>query len=130
MKEKISTKTLRDFGLLIAFAFPILIGFLFPYILGHAIKLWTLWIGIISLTLSLFVPRLLFIPYKVWMKLGFTLGWINSRIILGIVFFVVLFPLAILMKFTGYDPLRKKNISAKTFKEIKKENNINLKRIF
>lgn len=34
----------------------------------------------------------------VWFKISEILGWINSRILLGIVFFFFLFPLAMLMK--------------------------------
>ena len=42
------------------------------------------------------------------MKLGDYLGWINSRIILGIVFIVILNPIAFIMKLFKYDPLRQK----------------------
>jgi len=33
-----------------------------------------------------------------WFKLSVILGWINSRVLLGIVFFVFLFPIAFLMR--------------------------------
>ena len=33
-----------------------------------------------------------------WFKIAEILGWINSRILLGIVFFIFLFPMALLMK--------------------------------
>ena len=39
--------------------------------------------------------------------LGNILSWINSRLILGIVF-AILQPIALIMKIFGYDPLRKK----------------------
>ena len=35
MKETISKKQLREFGLLIGFGFPILIGWLLPALFGH-----------------------------------------------------------------------------------------------
>jgi len=38
--------------------------------------------------------------------LGHVLGWINARIILGIVFFVVVMPIGLVMRLFGKDFLR------------------------
>ena len=75
-------------------------------------------------------PRLLHYPYKGWMGLGNVLGWINSHIILGLVFIFVLQPIAYLMRLTGYDPLKTKRKGEKTYREVRKDKNIDLKRIF
>ena len=64
------------------------------------------------------------------MALGHFLGWINSHIILGLVFILVLQPIAYIMRLTGYDPLRIKQKGKKTYREIRKDNNIDLNRIF
>ena len=87
MKQTISKKQLREFGLLIGFLFPLLIGFLLPKLSGHVFRLWTLWIGIPGFIIGLTAPRLLYYPYKIWMALGVALGWVNSHFILGLVFF-------------------------------------------
>ena len=94
MKEDISNKHLKDFGILIGFGFPIFIGWLIPLISGHFFKIWTLYISLPVLILAFLKPSLLFFPYKAWMQLGYLLGWINSRIILGIIFLVVVQPIA------------------------------------
>ena len=130
MKEIISKKQLREFGLLIGFGIPILIGWLIPLILGHQFRTWTLWIGVLGLLIGLTAPRLLHYPYKGWMALGHVLGWINSHIILGLVFIFVLQPIAYIMRLTGYDPLRTKRKEEKTYREVRKDYNIDLKRIF
>ena len=75
--------------------------------MGHGFRVWTVFIGIPSLTLGFISPRLLYYPYKGWMTLGNLLGWINSRIILGLIFILVLQPIAFLIRLSGYDPLRK-----------------------
>ena len=80
--------------------------------------------------IGLTAPNLLYYPYKGWMKLGHFLGWINSHIILGLVFILILQPIAYIMRLTGYDPLRIKRKGEKTYRENRKENNIDLKRIF
>ena len=130
MKDIISKKQLREFGLLIGFGFPILIGWILPSIFGHLFRTWTLWIGVPGLLIGLTVPRLLYYPYKGWMILGHVLGWINSHIILGIVFIFVLQPIAYIMRLTGYDPLRTIRKGEKTYRENRKDHNIDLNRIF
>ena len=130
MKETISKKKLREFGLLIGFGFPILIGWLLPSIFGHEFRLWTLWVAILGLILGLTAPRLLKYPYKGWMKLGVILGWVNSRIILGLVFIIVLLPISFVMRLIGYDPLRNKRKGEKTYREKRKDNQTDLTRIF
>ena len=130
MKRLISKKQLREFGFVIGFGFPIFLGLLFPLIFGHFFRTWTLWIGIPFLLVSIFNPRLLFYPYTFWMKLGHILGWINSRIILGLIFILVLLPISFFMKIFNYDPLRKKKNNKKSYRENKENNNINLNRLF
>ena len=130
MKEKISRKQLRNFGLLIGFGFPIFIGWLLPYFTGHGFRTWSFWIGIPSLILGITTPRLLHYPYKIWMALGHALGWVNSKIILGAVFLIVLQPIAFVMFFTGYDPLRIRRRGGKSYRENRRTNQTDLTRIF
>ena len=130
MKETISKKQLREFGLLIGFGFPILIGWLLPVLFGHEFRAWTLWIGIPGLILGLVSPRLLHYPYKCWMAVGHTLGWVNSHIILGFIFIAVLQPIAYVMRLTGYDPLRKQRKVEKTYRENCQDHRTDFTRIF
>ena len=130
MQEIICKKKLREFGLLIGFGFPLLIGWLIPVLTGHGFRVWTLWIGFIGLIIGLTSPRLLYYPYKFWMKLGLTLGWVNSRIILGLVFIIVLLPISFVMRLIGYDPLRTKRKGEKTYREKRKDYQTDLTRIF
>lgn len=130
MKELISKKQLRQFGFLIGFGFPILVGWLLPALAGHGFRAWTLWIGIPGLILGLTSPRLLHYPYKGWMALGHILGWINSHLILGLVFIVVLQPIAYVMRLTGYDPLRLRRKGKDTYRENRQDHQTDLTRIF
>ena len=130
MKVPISKKQLREFGILIGFGFPIIIGWILPAFGGHSFREWTLWIGIPALILGIANPYLLLIPYQVWMKIGYILGWINSRIILGLVFLIILIPIAFLMRLFGYDPLKKSISSQKSYREISKKEPIQFTRIF
>ena len=130
MKNNLPQKKLREFGLLIGLAFPFLIGWALPFFGGHSFKTWTLWVGIPSFILAISRPSILFYPYKAWMKLGHILGWVNSRIILGLVFLIVLQPIALIMRIFGHDPLRTKKFSQKSYREIKTNHKVNLTKIF
>ena len=130
IKKIASKKQLREFGLLFGLGFPLFVGLLLPFLSAHPFRYWTLYIGIPFFIISIFKPNLLSYSYKVWMKLGLALGWINSRLILGLIYIMIVQPIAILMKFFSYDPLRKKFTSEKSYRELKNDQEIDLTRIF
>ena len=130
MKNYLPKKTLREFGFLLGFTFPFLIGWIFSLIGGHSFKTWTLFISITSIILAVTKPSLLLYPYRAWMKLGHILGWFNSHIILGLVFLIVLQPIALIMKIFGHDPLKTKKLVQNSYRENKTNQKINLKKIF
>ena len=68
MKEIISNRRLREFGLLVGFGFPLLIGWLLPAFVGHGFRAWTILIGVPAFIIGLTSPRLLHYPYKSWIK--------------------------------------------------------------
>src|SRR5687768_13470554 len=49
-----------------------------------------------------------------WMKFAFALGWVNSRILLSIIYFVFLLPIAWLSRLFTKDPLALKNRKTST----------------
>ena len=124
MKVKTSDTQLRDFGKIVGLGLPIFVGFIIPFLTGHSFAIWTILVGLIIFTVGIIKPSLLFFPYKYWMLIGNLLGWINSRLILGLVFILVLQPISIFMKIFKYDPLKLKKSNAKSYKV-----NINNKKI-
>ena len=99
---------LRKFGLTTGGIVAVLFGLLLPWLFDRALPLWP-WIvfGILAL-LAVAVPNALGPVYRGWMKVGNVLGWINTRIILGLVFFVIVFPVGLLRRLFGSDPMRRK----------------------
>ena len=59
-------------------------------------------------TTGLFAYRVLRPIYVGWMKLAFALGWINTRILLGIFFYLIITPIALFMRVVGKDILDQK----------------------
>ena len=130
MRKNIEKKVLKDFGVLLGIFFPLIFGVVLPFIFKHHISAWSFWFGGAFLLISILKPTLLHFPYKYWMLLGNLLGWINSRIILSLVFIFVLCPIAFFMKLFKYDPLLLKKMRMKSYKITRKDNNFNFKRIF
>ncbi len=130
MNKHLQKKQLREFGLLIGIGFPLIIGLFIPYLIGHNLRLWTIFIGIPFLIFGIFKPYKLYFLYKKWIALGNLLGWFNSKIILGIIFFTILVPISILMKIFGYDPLKRKKLNVISYKINKAKNTVDLTKIF
>lgn len=68
------------------------------------------WLTLFSIAATLLLcaavaPSLLRPVYRVWMQLGEVLAWINTRIILTLVFFLVVTPIGIVMRLFGRSPI-------------------------
>ena len=123
METKLAKKDLKEFAFVLGFGLPLIVGWLIPIIFGHQFRIWTLWVGTIFLLIGIIKPTLLHYLYILWMKIGELLGLINSYLILGIVFIIVLLPISLFMKTTGYDPLRKKKKKLSSYRENNQKKN-------
>ena len=63
-------------------------------------------------------------------EFGKYIRWINSRLILGAVYILVLLPIAFIMKILKYDPLKTKWNNTNSYRENKRNYKIDLTRIF
>ena len=104
MKIKISSN--RSFGIVFAIVF-LLISF-WPILNEGQIRLWSIIISIIFLILGLLNSKLLTPLNIFWLKFGIFLGKIISPLIMGIIFFFVVTPIAVLMRLLKKDLLNLK----------------------
>lgn len=58
--------------------------------------------------LGLALPRSFRRVYVGWMLLMFPFGWLISHALLAIIFYLVMMPIALVMRLVGYDPLQRK----------------------
>jgi hypothetical protein len=63
-------------------------------------------VGLVLVCGGLLAPAALRVPNRVWWRFATLLGWINSRILLTVFFFLVLTPAGVLMRLFGRSPLR------------------------
>jgi hypothetical protein len=65
-------------------------------------------IGAVLMLAGLTYPPLLEYPSAAWWRFSRALGYANARVLLSIVFFLVLTPLAIVWRIAGKDPLARR----------------------
>ena len=125
MQKKTSN---RSFGLLFFFVFLIIACW--PILNSESIRLWALIISLVFLILGLLNSKILIPLNKGWVKLGESLGKIIAPIVMFLVFFTILTPIAILLKLFGKDLLKiKKNKLIKSY-WINRKNITSMKRQF
>jgi hypothetical protein len=115
MKESSSSasekrKELRGFGLTVGAAFILLGLFLMWRASRHGMETPPVSfvfqaIGALLAVLGLAAPGVLLYPHRGWSFLGEKLAWINTRILLTLVFVVFIVPLGLFFKLTGRDLL-------------------------
>ena len=96
----------RSFGIVFSIAF--LLISLYPLINGENLRLWSLIISIVFFVLGIINSNLLKPLNKLWFKFGLLKRKIISPIIMGMIFFVVVTPIAILMRLLRKDLLNLK----------------------
>ena len=98
-------KELRSFGLLTGLIAAILFGLLLPWLFNFNYPLWPWFIGGVLITVAILFPSALKPVYAVWMRIGLVLGWINTRIILALIFYLLFFPVSLILRVLGKDPM-------------------------
>ena len=95
----------RTFGIVFAVVF-VLIG-AFPLIGGHAPRLWALGVGVIFLIAAFAFPAALRPLHIVWYRFGMLLHKIVNPLVMGLLFFITVTPIALIMRLVGKDPLNR-----------------------
>jgi hypothetical protein len=121
-----SKQELRKFGLTTGAIVAVLFGLLLPWLFNHAWPTWPWIVAAILWTWAVLLPATLKPVYHGWMKVGHVLGGVNTRIILGIMFYTVFFLVGLIMKLVGNDPMsRKINKTASSYRVISRPRNKN-----
>ncbi len=75
----------------------------------------TVLLGAALTILGFVLPRALVFPNKAWMLLAEGLSFISTRIILGIVFFLIMTPIGVVKRWLGWDPLHRRAGKTETY---------------
>ena len=99
--DDIKISSNRSFGIVFFIVF-ILIAF-YPLINQGEIRIWSVLISLLFLILGIINSKILTPLNKVWFKFGIFLGKIISPIVMGLIFFLVVTPIAFLMRMLKKD---------------------------
>lgn len=98
-------KELQNFGFVTGGFTPAIFGLLLPWLFEHNFPTWPWIVGAILIIWALVLPMSLKPIYRVWMTIGLCLGWVNTRIILSIMFYLIILPTGAVMRLFGKDPM-------------------------
>ena len=103
-KNLVKISSNRSFGFLFFVVF--LAVSLWPLKSQGDLRLWAFILSLIFLVLGILNSRFLTPLNKLWYKFGIFLGSIVSPIVMGVIFFMVVTPIGLIMRFLGKDLLR------------------------
>lgn len=98
----------REFGLVVGGVFAMLgAWWLYRGKFASAAHI-VLPLGALLVLLGLIWPRSLVLPNKAWMLLAEGMSFVTTRIILGVVFFLLVTPIGVVKRLSGWDPLSRR----------------------
>ena len=104
--HQVSNKELRQFGFLVGGVFAV-IG-LWPLLFrGESPRLWAIVLGGLLIGLGVVIPQSLKQVRRGWMQVGHVLGAINTKIILGVVYYGLITPMGLVMRLMGKDSMHR-----------------------
>ena len=113
MNKNTKLPTNKNFG--IVFSIVFLIIALFPLINDENLRIWSLIVSTIFLFLGLINSKILTPLNNIWFKFGLLLGKVVSPVIMGVIFFLVVTPIAFIMRLVGKDLLNLKFNKQKSY---------------
>ena len=105
-KVPVKISSNRSFGFLFFVVFFVIS--LWPLKSQGDLRLWAFILSLVFLVLGVLNSKFLTPLNKLWFKFGISLGTIVSPIVMGVVFFIVVTPIGVIMRFAGKDLLKLK----------------------
>jgi hypothetical protein len=102
-------KGLRKFGITTGVIIVVLFALFFPWVFDvTTMPMWPWILAALLWVPALLIPSALRPVYTTWMKIGHAIGWVNTRIILGVLFYALILPMGLIMRLFGKDPMARK----------------------
>jgi Saxitoxin biosynthesis operon protein SxtJ len=114
-----TAKDLRQFGLLVGGVFSV-IG-LWPFVFrDESLRLWALLLGGLLILLGAIAPQSLKQVHAGWMKVGHVLGAINTKILLGLIYYLLIVPMGLVRRWLGKDSMHRTfNRDVRTYRVVR-----------
>ena len=99
---------LRRFGLTSGLSLMGLFGVLLPWALRRHYPSWPWALGGLLIATALLIPRALSVVYVPWTRLALLFGRVTSALLAAVVYFVVMTPVAWIIRTAGSDPMKRR----------------------
>ena len=106
--QELDARGYRKFGLTTGVIVIVLFGLVIPWLFSLNYPKWPWILGGGLGGWALLAPTTLKPVYTGWMKFGHVMNWINTRLILGILFYGFFLPIGVVMRLFGKDPMYRK----------------------
>jgi hypothetical protein len=104
VSARLSPGEARRFGLLLSAIFAGIA--VWPVVFqGGRWRGWAAALAGVLVILALAAPTALAPLHRLWMRLGYVLSWLNTRVLLGLTYFLVMMPIGMARRLLGRDPL-------------------------
>ncbi len=113
--KRSSFRAEKEFGLIVGSVFVLLSGWWLyrgKFITAAYV---TLPLGTLLILLGLLWPRALVLPNGAWMLLAEAMSFVTTRIILGLVFFLVITPIGVVKRLSGWDALSRRGARSSSY---------------
>ncbi len=111
-------KGLREFGLIMGGMFVGMFGLFLPWLFSFAFPLWPWIVAGVLWGLALLIPNRLKPIYRGWMFIALILGWINTRLLLAIVFYLIISPMGSIMRLFGKNAMKNKSSQSESYRNL------------
>ena len=111
-------KEIRSFGLIFSLLVVFIFAGLMPLLLNQSISVWPFVVSTVTALLALLAPSALRPLHSLFIKLGTVLGFINTRILLFIIFFSLFLPVSIIMWLLRRDILGRKPSTDDSYRKL------------
>jgi hypothetical protein len=72
-------------------------------------------IGVALVLVGLLLPAVARRFHIIWMRVAFALGWVNTHILLSLMFYFVFTPYGIISRLAGRDPLNRRDVGKESY---------------
>jgi hypothetical protein len=114
---ELDRRGLRNFGLTTGLIVAVIFGLFFPWVLSRPSPWWP-WLLCAALAVwALTAPNSMRLLYLAWMRFGLVMGRITTPIVLGLMFFLIVTPVAWIRVLFGLDSMaRSIDATQKTYR--------------
>ena len=89
---------LKRFALTMMWVFPAIFMGVLPWLFSGTIPWWPAVLSLVLALLYLVYPKWLYYPYRVWMAIASVIGWINTKLVLGLAFYGLILPIGLILR--------------------------------